>query len=198
MSHNLPNSNEELHQLDEPENSVVTDNYFTKMEESLQRKSIQSVINDIGEYSDALSKTKGVKKISELKLKLRENFTLVGEKCLETYEKEYGKMPEYEQWIFMESVHFVPDEGHMSCLLMTQAIPCEDDYDGDQLITTQSHRAVREFHKEFGTFSLHSLNFHPREIFFQNYFKKSYGLTSKLRNTPCNLTFKTKLEYNFP
>jgi hypothetical protein len=191
------------------ENKVIIskkfEDYFKKVEDSLQRKSIQTVIDDIDEYPNILANTEGVESIDKLNAKHKENFTLASEKYIEEYEEIYGKMREDEKWIFMASTYFARGEGHITCLLMTQALPCDDDYDsslqdveGTKLLTTQAYRAVKEFHKEFGASSLYNLGFHTREAFFEKYsIMIPYSLI-KLKDKPCMLTFKTKLQYSFP
>jgi hypothetical protein len=174
--------------------------YFKKVEESLQRRRIQTEIEEIGEYSNLLAKTNGVKSIAKLKEKHRENLSSVGKVYIEEYEKEYGKIPEYERWVFMESSYFIPGEGHSTCLLVTQALPCdEDSLEGtNEVITTQIDRAVREFFKEFGTMSLYNLGFHDREGFFEKYSIMIPHAVIKFKDKPCDFTFKLKFHYNFP
>jgi hypothetical protein len=177
--------------------------YFKKVEESLQSKSIQTVIKDISEYCNLLSETKGVKSIEKLNKKHKENLTLLSESCVENYIDIYGNIREDEKWMFMESSYFLSGEGHVTCLLMTQALPCENDFDSlsdgpKELVTTQAYRAVKEFYEEFGASSLYNLGLHTREAFFDKYsLMIPHGLI-KLKDKPCDLTFKTKLHYNFP
>ena len=176
--------------------------YFKKVEDSLQPKSVQTAIKDIAQYSDLLSKAKGVKSIDKLNKQHRENLTLLSESCVEDYVDSYGDLRKDEKWMFMESSYFISGEGHCTCLLMTQALPCDNDYDlnGElsELITTQAHRAVKEFYEEFGASSLYNLAFHTREAFFDKYSLMIPHALIKLKDKPCMLTFKTKLHYNFP
>jgi hypothetical protein len=182
-----------------------SERYFKTIEEALQRKSVQSVVEEIDEYPNLLAKTKGAKSISKLNVKHRENFTSISETFMEDYEKEYGKMPEYEKVMYMESTFFIRGEGHSICLMMTPAIPCADDYDSNlpfeqrtELITTQAHRAVREFHNEFGASSLYNLKFYTRESFFEKHYLMIPYTLLKLKDKPCVITFKTRLQYSFP
>ena len=175
--------------------------YFKKVEESLQRRSIQSQIESIGEYSDLVSKTKGVKTIAKLNDKHRQDLSVVSNVYLEEYEREYGKIPTYEKWVFMESSYFIPGEGHSTCLMMTQALPCNDGIDSEKdnaVVTSQLDRAIKEFHKEFGTSSLYNLSFHSREGFFEKYSLMIPHALTKLKGRQCDITFKMKLHYNVP
>ena len=176
--------------------------YFKKVEDSLQPKSIQTAIKDIAQYSDLLSKTKGTKSIDKLNKQHKENLTLLSESYVEDYVDAYGDLRKDEKWMFVESSYFISGEGHSTCLLMTQALPCSDDYDSisedSQLITTQAYRAVKEFYEEFGSSSLHNLSFHTREAFFEKFYLMIPHALIKIKDTPCTLTFKTKLNYNFP
>lgn len=174
--------------------------YFKNVEETLQDRSIQATIEEIGEYSDLINNSKKSKSTDKLKAKQKENFSFISEKYVEEYEEIYGKLREDENWMFMASTYFSVGEGHSTCLMVTQALPCSEDYTEDQteLTTTQAHRAIKEFHQEFGTVSLHTLGFHTREAFFEKYsIMIPYSLI-KLKDKPCTLTFKTKLQYNFP
>lgn len=177
--------------------------YFKKVEESLQSKSIKTAIKDISEYRDSLSETKGAKSIDNLNKKHKQNLILLSESCVENYVDIYGNIREDEKWMFMESSYFLSGEGHMTCLLMTQAFPCENDFDSlpdgsNELVTTQAYRAVKEFYEEFGASSLYTLGFHTREAFFDKYSLMIPQGLIKLKEKPCDLTFKTKLHYNFP
>jgi len=184
------------------ESNIVTaaQRYFKKVEESLQRRSIQSEIESIGEYSDLLAKTKSAKSIEKLNKTHRQNLAAISKVYLEEYELEYGKIPDYERWTFMESSYFIPGEGHTTCLLMTQAHPRNDgvDIQDNEVLTTQFDRSIKEFYKEFGTSSLYNLGFHSREAYFQKYFAMIPHAIVKLKNKPCDLTFKMTFNYNFP
>jgi hypothetical protein len=176
--------------------------YFQKVEDVLQYKSVQTIIEDIEQYCNKVSKTKSSKSTDKLSLKYKESLTEISEKYLEEYKETYGDIRKDEKWIFMASTYFDVSEGHVTCLMMTQSLPCHDDYDVDRPndlpTTTQFHRAVREFHNEFGTFSLYTLGFHTREAFFEKYsIMIPYSLI-KIKDKDCDLTFKTKLQYNFP
>ena len=174
--------------------------YFKNVEISSQKKSIQTTIEELGEYSDLINNSKKSKSIDNLKSKQEENLSFISEKYIEEHEENYGKLREDENWMFMASTYFNVGEGHSTCLMVTQALPSSEDYTNDQseLTTTQAHRAVREFYLEFGAVSLHTLGFHTRETFFEKYsIMIPYSLI-KLKDKPCTLTFKTKLQYNFP
>ena len=176
------------------------DDYFKKVEEALQSKSIEIAISQIEEYPSKLLKTKGSKSISKLNNEHKENLTLLSEKCMEEYEEKYGKLREDERWFFMASTYFSVQEGHVTSLLVTEASPCSDDYDdsNNEPTTTKIHRAVREFYNEFGVTSLPTLGIHTREAFLEKYSVMIPHSLIKLKDKPCMLTFKTKLQYNFP
>jgi len=192
---------EEASRREEENRITAAQRYFKKVEESLQRRSIQSQIESIGEYSNLISKTKGVKAIAKLNDEHRKNLSDVSSVYLEECESEYGKTPAYEKWVFMESSYFIPGEGHSTCLMMTQAFPCNDGIDiaeTNEVITTQLDRAIKEFHKEFGTSSLYNLAFHSREAFFEKYSVMIPHALTKLKDKQCDITFKMKLHYNIP
>ena len=144
---------------------------------------------------------------AELEAKQKENFQLVADACMEEYTKTYGEMPEDESWMFLEAEYYGTGEGQTLCLQMTQAspwggdngdfdrtLPYPDDY---KPITTQAYRAVRGFHKLFGTFFLHGLRFHTREAFFTRYANQLPASLLKLKDQRCMLEYHSELHYNF-
>ena len=143
----------------------------------------------------------------ELEAKKKENFQSVAVSCMAEYTRAYGEMPEDELWMFLEAEYYGTGEGQTVCLQMTQAspwggdngdfdrtLPYPDDY---KPITTQAYRAVRGFHKLFGTFFLHGLRFHTREAFFTRYANQLPLSLMKLKDQQCLLEYHSELHFNF-
>ena len=144
---------------------------------------------------------------AELETKKKKNFQSVAVSCMAEYSRTYGEMPEDELWMFLEAEYYGTGEGQTVCLQMTQAtpwggdngdfdrtLPYPDDY---KPITTQAYRAVRGFHKLFGTWHLHGLRFHTREAFFTRYSNQLPASLLKLKDQQCFLEYSSKLHYNF-
>jgi hypothetical protein len=161
----------------------------------------------IDKYSEALKQLAETEKVelrAELEAKKKENFQLVADACMEEYTKTYGEMPENDSWMFMEANYYGTGEGQTICLMMTQANPYGDDFDGKLSypdnytpITSKQYRAVREFHKQFGTWHLHGLRFHTREAFFKNYANMLPATLVKLKDQECFLEYHSELHCNF-
>jgi len=171
---------------------------------------IQTAIAGIGNYDDALKdldETEKVELRAELEAKKKENFQLVANACMEEYTKTYGEMPENESWLFLEADYYGTGEGKTICLQMTQANPWGGDNgdfdrtlpypDNCKPITTQAYRAVRGFHKLFGTWHLHGLRFHTREEFFKIYDNFLPAVLVKLKDQRCMLEYSSELHFNF-
>ena len=115
----------------------------------------------------------------KLEVLKKKNFQDVADRCMKEYAETYGEMPEDESWMFLEAEYYGTGEGKTICLQMTQANPWGGDNgdfdetlpypDNYKTLTTQAYRAVRGFHKLFGTWHLHGLRFHTREAFFTRY-----------------------------
>ena len=142
----------------------------------------------------------------ELEVLKKKNFQSVAVSCMAEYSRTYGEMPEDELWMFLEAEYYGTGEGQTVCLQMTQAspwggdsgdfdrtLPYPDDY---KPITTQAYRAVRGFHKLFGTFFLHGLRFHTREAFFTRYANQLPASLVKLKDQRCMLEYSSELHYN--
>ena len=132
-------------------------------------------------HDDAFKRLAAIER-EELKEKLevlkKKNFQDVADRCMKEYAETYGEMPEDESWMFLEAEYYGTGEGQTLCLQMTQANPRGDKDDFDRAlpypdnykpITSKQYRAVRGFHKLFGTWHLHGLRFHTREAFFTRY-----------------------------
>ena len=143
----------------------------------------------------------------ELEVLKKKNFQSVAISCMAEYSRTYGEMPEDESWMFLEAEYYGTGEGQTVCLQMTQAnpwggdngdfdrtLPYPDDY---KPINTKQYRAVRGFHKLFGTFFLHGLRFHTREAFFTRYANQLPASLVKLKDQRCMLEYSSELHYNF-
>ena len=168
---------------------------------------MMTAVGLVGKYSDQLKdldETEKVELRAELEAKKKENFQLVADACMEEYTKTYGEMPEDESWMFLEAEYYGTGEGKTICLQMTQANPYGDDYDGKLSypdnytpITSKQYRAVRGFHKLFGTWHLHGLRFHTREAFFDKYANQLPSSLVKLKDQECFLEYHSELHFNF-
>ena len=143
----------------------------------------------------------------ELEVLKKKNFQDVADRCMKEYAETYGEMPEDESWMFLEAEYYGTGEGQTLCLQMTQANPRGGD-DGDfdrtlphpdnyKPINTKQYRAVRGFHKLFGTWHLHGLRFHTREAFFTRYANQLPSSLVKLKDQQCFLEYHSELHYNF-
>ncbi len=135
----------------------------------------------------------------------KKNFQSVAVACMAEYSRVYGEMPEDDSWIFMEAEYYATGEGQTVCLQMTQASPGhKDDFDETlpypdnyNPVNTREYRAVRDFHKNFGTWHLHGLRFHSREAFFLRYGNQLPASLVKLKDQQCFPEYHSELHYNF-
>jgi hypothetical protein len=174
-----------------------------------EAKVLQIAIDFMDEYSEAMKQLADIERkelIEELEAKKKENFQLVADACMKEYTKTYGEMPENDSWMFLEAEYYGTGEGQTICLQMTQANPRGDKDDFDRAlpypdnykpITSKQYRAVREFHKLFGTWHLHGLRFHTREAFFDRYANQLPATLVKLKDQQCFLEYHSELHYNF-
>jgi hypothetical protein len=182
---------------------------LSKIERKEQMNPVQIAVCAIGKYSDALKELAETEKVelrAELEAKKKENFQLVADACMKEYTKTYGEMPENDSWMFLEAEYYGTGEGQTICLQMTQANPRGDKDDFDRTlpypdnykpITSKQYRAVRGFHKLFGTWHLHGLRFHTREAFFDRYANQLPATLVKLKDQQCFLEYHSELHYNF-
>ena len=184
------------------------------LEEAAKRekeaKVLQIAIDFMDEYSEAMKQLADIERkelIEELEAKKKENFQLVADACMKEYTKTYGEMPENDSWMFLEAEYYGTGEGQTLCLQMTQANPRGGDNgdfdrtlpypDNYKPITSKQYRAVRGFHKLFGTWHLHGLRFHTREAFFDRYANQLPATLVQLKDQQCFLEYHSELHYNF-
>jgi hypothetical protein len=210
MTHNLPDTD------DAPWLDSTYDGFMTHeemLEEAAKREKEAEVmriaIKFIDEHSEALEELRKIEHkelTEELEAKKKENFQLVADACMKEYTETYGEMPEDDSWMFLEAEYYGTGEGQTTCLMMTQANPRGDKDDFDRAlpypdnytpITSKQYRAVREFHKLFGTWHLHGLRFHTREAFFTRYANMLPPALVKLKDQQCFLEYHSELHYNF-
>ena len=144
---------------------------------------------------------------AELEVLKKKNFQDVADACMKEYAETYGEMPEDESWMFLEAEYYGTGEGKTICLQMTQANPWGgDNGDFDRTlpypdnytpITSKQYRAVRGFHKLFGTWHLHGLRFHTREEFFKIYDNFLPAVLVNLKDEECFLEYHSELHFNF-
>ena len=176
-----------------------------RMTEDERIKVIQTACGAIGKYSDALKELAETEKVdlrAELEAKKKENFQLVADACMKEYEQKYNRdiFPVDESWVYMIAEYFGTGEGQTTCIMMTQAIPYGDDFDGVHKyvpITSKQYRAVREFHKQFGTWMLYGLKFLSKEDFYTECAYYIPPVMMKLSNAKCFKNFHTEVHYNF-
>ena len=175
------------------------------MTEDERIKVIQTACGAIGKYSDALKELAETEKVelrAELEAKKKENFQLVADACMKEYEQKYNRdvFPVDEHWVYMIAEYFGTGEGQTTCIMMTQAIPYGDDFDEEHKyvpINSKQYRAVREFHKQFGTFMLYGLKFLSKEDFYTECAYYIPPVMMKLSNAKCYKSFYTEVHYNF-
>lgn len=181
-----------------------------EIEEAMTLKPREEVmkiaIGAIDKYSDSLKELADIERaelIEELEKLKKENFTKVAECCIQEYEEKYDKFDcedSDEPWIYMYSEYFGTGEGQTVCLMVTQALPHGDDFDPEdryKTVTTKAHRAVREFHKQFGTWYLHGIRFLPKQEFYTQCAYYIPPVMMKLSNANCYKSFHTRVHYNF-
>jgi hypothetical protein len=175
-------------------------------EQKVTRQQVMQIaVGAINKHSDALKELAATEK-EELKQQLeelkKENFQKVAECCMEEYNQKYGEMSEDEYWIYMYSEHFATGEGQTVSLMVTQACARGDDYPTDgpdkyKPVNSKAYRAVREFHKEFGTWELYGLRFLSKEAFYTECAYFIPPVMMKLSNAKCYKHFHTQVHYNF-
>ena len=180
---------------------------LSEIERKEQMDPVQVAVCAIGKYSDALEElTKTEKKDlrAELEEKKKENFQALADACMQDYHKRYDRdtFPVDESWVYMVGEYFGTGEGQTTCIMMTQAVLSEKEDFGDEphtyiAKTTKEYRAVRAFHKEFGTWMLHGLKFLSRQDFLTEYAYHIPPVMMKLINASCYKEFHTRIHYNF-
>jgi len=168
-----------------------------------REQAMQIAVGAINKHSDALKELAKTEK-EEIKAQLealkKENFQKVAECCMEEYNQKYGDHKEDPYWIYMIADYFATGEGHTVSLMVTQALPHGDDYPSDgsyKAVNTKAYRAVREFHKEFGTWQLYGLRFLSKEAFYSECAYYIPPVMMKLSNAKCYKNFHTEVHYNF-
>jgi len=164
---------------------------------------MKTALECIHEYDGALKQLAATEK-EELKQELealkKENFQKVADSCMEEYRQKYGEMSEDEYWMYMVADYGATGEGQTNCLMITQALPRGDDFGPDDRyrpITTKEYRAVREFHKQFGTWMLHGIRFVSKQAFYTDYAYYIPPVMMKLSNAKCYKNFYTEVHFNF-
>jgi hypothetical protein len=170
-----------------------------------REQAMQIAVGAINKHSDALkelSKTEKEELKAELEALKKENFQKVAECCMEEYNQKYGDHKEDPYWIYMIADYFGTGEGQTVSLMVTQANARGDDYPPDgpdryKPVNTKAYRAVREFHKEFGTWQLYGLRFLSKEAFYTECAYYIPPVMMKLSNAKCYKRFYTEVHYNF-
>ena len=193
----------------------MTDPYPDEMFEEAERREAENKVLKIGiecmeRYDGALKQLAAIEREElkeELEVLKKKNFQDVADRCMKEYAETYGEIPEDESWMFLEAEYYGTGEGQTLCLQMTQAnprggdngdfdrtLPYPDDY---KPINTKQYRAVRGFHKLFGTWHLHGLRFHTREEFFKIYDNFLPAVLVNLKDEECFLEYHSELHFNF-
>ena len=189
----------------------VSDEDYQKVVDEAARQKEEEVmkiaIKFIDEHSEALEELRKIEHkelIEELEAKKKENFQLVADACMKEYEQKYGTdvFPVDEYWVYMVAEYFGTGEGQTTCIMMTQATPnCEEDFENSEnkyvASTSQQYRAVRAFHKQFGTWHLHGLRFLTKEDFYTQWAYYIPPVMMKLSTAKCFKDFYTSVHYNF-
>jgi len=175
-------------------------------EERERMDAVRTAIAGIDKYSDALKELRKIEHeelMEELQAKKKENFQLVADACMENYKKKYEELPiEDEYWRFLVSDYCATGEGRTIRILCTQANLSEKEDFGNEPYdytprTSKEYRAVREFHKYFGTWSLYGVEFLSREDFFEKYANCLPPVFVNLKDKQCFLAYHGELHYNF-
>jgi len=173
-------------------------------EQQVPREQVmKTAIGFINQYDGALKELAAIEKaelIAELEVLRKENFQKVADCCVEEYNKKYGERPEDQYWMYMIADYYATGEGQTTCLMVTQANALSTDYvEGEHYkeLNTKEYRAVRAFHKEFGTWHLHGLRFLSKDDFYRECVYYLPPVMMKLSNTKCFQEFHTMVHYNF-
>ncbi len=183
------------------------DKGMKKLAEHERIKVIQNACGAIDKYSDALKELRKIEHkelVEELEAKKKENYQLVADACMKEYEQKYlnDTFPVDESWVYMVGEYFGTGEGQTTCIMMTQANPGhEEDFETSTNkyvpCTSQQYRAVRAFHKQFGTWMLHGLRFLTKEDFYTEWAYYIPPVMMKLSKSKCYKEFYTEVHYNF-
>jgi hypothetical protein len=207
----------QLAEIEKQEREESDDDFFGQLgylkrmerEEAEQKvtrqQAMQIAVGAINKHSDALkelAKTEKEELKAELEALKKENFQKISECCVEEYNQKYGDHKEDPYWIYMIADYCATGEGHTVSLMVTQANASGDDYPPDGLdrykpVNTKEYRAVREFHKEFGTWQLYGLRFLSKEAFYSECAYYIPPVMMKLSNAKCYKHFHTEVHYNF-
>jgi hypothetical protein len=172
-------------------------------EKVTRQQAMQIAVGAINKHSDALkelAKTEKEELKAELEALKKENFQKISECCMEEYNQKYGDHKEDPYWIYMIADYFATGEGQTVSLMVTQANARGDDLDREnnyKPVNTKAYRAVREFHKEFGTWQLYGLRFLSKEAFYTECAYYIPPVMMKLSNAKCYKHFHTEVHYNF-
>ena len=200
--------NKALNALDKLyEDNCAAMEMLAEIERKEQMNPVQIAVCAIGKYSDALKELAETEKVelrAELEAKKKENFQLVSDACMKEYEQKYQRdvFPVDEYWVYMVAEYFGTGEGQTTCIMMTHATPnCEEDFENSEnkyvASTSQQYRAVRAFHKQFGTWHLHGLRFLTKEDFYTECAYYIPPVMTKLSTAKCFKDFYTSVHYNF-
>ena len=168
---------------------------------------MQTAVGAVGKCTDTLkelNETEREELRATLEAKKKENYQLVADACMEEYEQKYNRdvFPVDEHWVYMVSDYFATGEGQTTCIMMTQATPnCVEDFENSEnkyvASTSKQYRAVREFHKQFGTWHLYGLRFLTKEDFYTEWAFYIPPVVMKVSNAKCYKSFYTEVHYNF-
>ena len=193
----------------------MTEPYPDEMFEEAERREAENKVLEIGKkfmetHDNAFKQLAAIEREElkeELEVLKKKNFQDVADRCMKEYAETYGEIPEDESWMFLEAEYYGTGEGQTVCLQMTQANPWGGDNgdfdrtlphpDNYKPINTKQYRAVRGFHKLFGTWHLHGLRFHTREAFFTRYANQLPATLIQLKDQQCFLEYHSELHYNF-
>jgi hypothetical protein len=207
----------QLAEIEKEEREESDDDFFGQLgylkrmereeaEQKVTREKVMQIavgaINKHAESLKELAKTEKEELKAELEALKKENFQKVAECCMEEYNQKYGDHKEDPYWIYMIADYCATGEGHTVSLMVTQANARGDDYPPDgpdryKPVNTKAYRAVREFHKEFGTWQLYGLRFLSKEAFYSECAYYIPPVMMKLSNAKCYKHFHTEVHYNF-
>ena len=169
-----------------------------------KERALQAVDRLYKENGGALQELAKIER-EELKIQLenlkKENFQKIVESRMNDYQEKYGSLPdESEYWRFIVSEYYGTGNGETICIMVTQGSTEPEDFTEDSKYTpinSIEYRCVREFHKHFGTWMLHGIEFLSKEDFFKKYSIFLPQALVNLKNQQCYMHYHSELHFNF-
>ena len=174
------------------------------MSETGKKGALDAVARLYEENDEALQNLAEIER-EELKIQLgtlkKENFQKIAESRMKDYQEKYGSLPdENEYWRFIISEYYGTGDGETICIMVTNGSTEPEDFTDDSSYTPTNsieYRCVREFHKHFGTWMLHGIEFLSKEDFFKKYSIFLPQALVNLKDKQCYMHYHSELHFNF-